>query len=156
MWHAKRPVLWTHAALMSAFVFGASNMVHAEGPLDAYRWQNRIVVIFADQDTREDLARQYQMMLIESDGMRDRDLIVVTVETDLVEIDGVANPTIRADRLRDAFNVPKQGYSTLLVGKDGGVKLRSRQPVTTEDLFALIDGMPMRQREMREQSNSKS
>jgi len=150
MRHAKHPVFWTHAALMSAYLFGASNMVYAEGPLDSYRWQNRIVVVFADQDAKQDLARQYQMMLIESDGMRDRDLIVVTVETDLVEIDGLANPTIRADRLRDAFNVPEQGFSILLIGKDGGVKLRSRQPVTTKDLFALIDGMPMRQREMRE------
>jgi hypothetical protein len=76
---------------MSAFLFGASNMVYAEGPLDSYRWQNRIVVVFADQDTKQDLTRQYQMMLIDSDGMRDRDLVVVTVETDLVEIDGVAN-----------------------------------------------------------------
>lgn len=150
MRHARCLVLWTRAALMGVFFFGATNMVYAEGPLDAYRWQNRIVVIFADQDAKQDLARQYQALLIDSDDMRDRDLIVVAVETDLVEIDGVASQAIRANGLRDAFNIPEQGFSILLIGKDGGVKFRSRQPVATKDLFALIDAMPMRQREMRE------
>lgn len=125
-------------------------MAYASGSLDVYRWENRIVVIFADQETKQDLARQYQTLLIDGDELRDRDLIVVAVETDLVEIDGVASQAICADGLRDALNVPKQGFSVLLIGKDGGVKLRSRQPVTTKDLFALIDGMPMRRREMRE------
>ncbi len=65
---------------------------------------------------------------------------------------GVGEALIRADHLRDALNVPDQGFSTLLIGKDDGVRMRSRQLAKTEDLFALIDDMPMRQREMREQS----
>lgn len=42
------------------------------------------------------------------------------------------------------------GFETLLVGRDGGVKLRSREPVGPEELFGRIDEMPMRQREIRE------
>ena len=40
-------------------------------------------------------------------------------------------------------------FSVILIGKDGGVKLRSAEPVSAEAIFGLIDGMPMRQREMR-------
>ena len=38
-----------------------------------------------------------------------------------------------------------------LIGKDGGQKWRQSEPLDMETLFALIDGMPMRQAEMREQ-----
>jgi hypothetical protein len=38
------------------------------------------------------------------------------------------------------------------IGKDGGVKLRSAEPVAAGDFFALIDTMPMRRREMRERA----
>ena len=49
-------------------------------------------------------------------------------------------------RLRAALAV--DGFEVLLVGKDGGVKLRQETPLSVDDLFATIDAMPMRQREM--------
>ena len=41
----------------------------------------------------------------------------------------------------------------ILVGKDGGVKLRQNAQVKLNDIFALIDAMPMRQEEMRQKPN---
>jgi hypothetical protein len=52
--------------------------------------------------------------------------------------------------LRKSYGVDEQNYAVLLIGKDGGVKLRREVPVTTTELFSLIDSMPMRKREMRE------
>ncbi len=49
-----------------------------------------------------------------------------------------------ADALRDG-----QGFQVLLIGKDGGIKMRSATPVAAEDILSLIDSMPMRQQEMR-------
>jgi len=43
-----------------------------------------------------------------------------------------------------------KNYEVILVGLDGRIKLRQDQPVTTDKLFSLIDSMPMRQREMRQ------
>ena len=37
----------------------------------------------------------------------------------------------------------------LLIGKDGGIKLRKPFPVKPSTLFETIDGMPMRKAEMR-------
>lgn len=42
------------------------------------------------------------------------------------------------------------GFSVVLIGKDGGEKLRQTSPLAPADLFALVDAMPMRQAEMRE------
>jgi hypothetical protein len=41
-------------------------------------------------------------------------------------------------------------FSVVLIGKDGGEKLRQGTPLAPAELFALVDAMPMRQAEMRE------
>jgi hypothetical protein len=42
-----------------------------------------------------------------------------------------------------------QGFGVYLVGKDGGIKIAQTHVLRTDELFGLIDSMPMRQREMR-------
>ncbi len=43
-----------------------------------------------------------------------------------------------------------QSFLMLLVGKDGGIKLRSDSVIPVDTLRRTIDAMPMRQREMRQ------
>ena len=42
------------------------------------------------------------------------------------------------------------GFKLVLVGKDGGVKLEQDAVLAPEELFAVIDRMPMRRNEMRD------
>lgn len=44
---------------------------------------------------------------------------------------------------------PADAFVLVLVGKDGGEKYRTSQPVPAATLFDIIDAMPMRQQEMR-------
>lgn len=55
---------------------------------------------------------------------------------------------------RGDFGVEDGRFAAVLVGRDGGVKFRSGEPVPATDLFARIDTMPMRRREMREKNRS--
>lgn len=41
-----------------------------------------------------------------------------------------------------------KGFSIVLIGKDGGEKLRRNSLLTTRELFSLVDAMPMRKAEM--------
>lgn len=41
-------------------------------------------------------------------------------------------------------------FAVVLIGRDGGEKFRSDDPVSVEELFSKIDEMPVRRREMRE------
>jgi Domain of unknown function (DUF4174) len=50
---------------------------------------------------------------------------------------------------RSRFRVEDGAFATILVGRDGGEKFRSAEPIPAGKLFDLIDAMPMRQREMR-------
>ena len=43
-----------------------------------------------------------------------------------------------------------RGFQLVLIGKDGGVKLRKPRPWTVRELNRVIDKMPMRQQEIRQ------
>ena len=45
-------------------------------------------------------------------------------------------------------------FTVILLGKDGGEKLRTQNLLTTNKLFALIDAMPMRRQEMQKKEKN--
>ena len=57
-----------------------------------------------------------------------------------------------AAALREKFDSPPGRFTVILVGKDGGVKLMRYTGTRLNDIFALIDAMPMRQEEIRQKS----
>ncbi|MEE2861892.1 MAG: DUF4174 domain-containing protein [Pseudomonadota bacterium] len=94
--------------------------------LVALRWQARpVVVLGPDGDVQDQIAR----LQTKAAELAEREVVILT--------DGSG-----ADPLRQGT-----AFQVLLVGKDGGVKLRRETPVDAADIIDLIDTMPMRQRE---------
>ena len=60
---------------------------------------------------------------------------------------GQAVGTDQARRLRTQFGIGPNSFSVVLIGKDGGEKLRVNGVPDLQAIYAVIDGMPMRQRE---------
>ncbi len=119
--------------------------------LSAYQWENRLLLLFAPTSQNDAYQQQVTYLSGHEAGLEDRDLIVFHLFHN--EPSRVGDDTVTPDavaKLRAEMQVRSEEFSLLLVGKDGTVKRRSAEPVATEDLFAQIDGMPMRQREMRE------
>jgi hypothetical protein len=123
----------------------------ATEPFADLRWQRRLFLVFADEPG-DRLDRQLALVASPKFGARDLDLIEV-VGNQAVRVNGVARASPTAAELRRAFGVG-EGFAVRLVGKDGGVKLATRQLVTMDDLVALVDSMPMRQQEMRARGES--
>ena len=48
----------------------------------------------------------------------------------------------------DQFAIGDDAFSVVLIGKDGGEKLRVNEVPDLQAIYAVIDGMPMRSREM--------
>lgn len=142
-------------ALAVCCVFGGwTAMIRAdESPLSPYLWKNRVVVVFVDCHDSPIARRQQQMLSESRGGLIERDMVVVSVVGDRVQVDGRLTDRIEAGDLRHAVDASSTEFGVLLIGKDGGVKLQSDEPVAAERLFALIDTMPMRQQEMLGQSD---
>ena len=56
-------------------------------------------------------------------------------------------------RLADAYGVGRDGFTVVLIGKDGGEKFRVDDVPDLQTFYAVVDGMPMRAREAQSDSS---
>jgi hypothetical protein len=63
-------------------------------------------------------------------------------------LDGNVVDTNLAQRLLSGFGIGANSFSVVLIGKDGGEKLRVNDIPDLHAIYAVIDGMPMRGSEM--------
>lgn len=114
--------------------------------LSELTWKNRVLVAFGGaMDGR--LRQQITLLMKNTDDLADRDMIVLQVSGDTVSTIFGSAPDLDADALRAGAKASGDEFQVILVGKDGGIKLRSNQVVGDVELFDLIDRMPMRRAE---------
>lgn len=111
--------------------------------VQAMRWEERVLVVFAPSGSDPDLAAQRRRIAAQHSGFSERDLRVVEVVGE-----SVSGARDYAPRMRSRYRIAPGEFAALLIGKDGAVKLRANRPIDTATLFDTIDAMPMRQREM--------
>lgn len=115
----------------------AALFLSAAAPAD-----DRLLLIFAaDAGAPQLLA---QRAALDDVGLRARDVTRIEVVGDTV-----TGATNTAATLRRRYEVDRGAFRVVLVGKDGGVKLDERAPISAATLHATIDAMPMRRQEMR-------
>lgn len=119
------------------------------GALGQYRWENRVLTVFAPDSDGSLYRRQQESLRLTEPGAYERDVVVISVLGEIVATRGGQAVRASAPDLRDAYDVLPHHFRVVLIGKDGAVKLRQEEPVSAAELFALIDAMPMRKHEMR-------
>ena len=142
----------TPAAVMTSLMAVFGSQALADSPLDPYRWHNRILLVFAPSDNDERLGTTRNMVREHESGFVERHLITGTLLANEGIFDGQPLNAVRTESLRKRYTVGRSDFVVLLIGKDGGVKLRLTRPPEATELFELIDSMPMRRQEMQESS----
>ncbi len=90
-------------------------------------------------------------LVTNEESLIDRHMLIFKVEGDqLIEARNEAKIEIDS-RTAKKYQLREGDFEVILIGKDGGVKLRENSFVEQEKIFALIDTMPMRQAEMSRQ-----
>ena len=120
-----------------------------EFDLDALRWKHRILLLFGPSESDPSFRLQKQDLASRDQEVIERDLMVLEI---LEHGESRASDRMlsekAAEAIRNRVGVRSGRFQVLLIGKDGGVKLRSEEPVPAQDIFGLIDSMPMRRQEM--------
>ncbi len=119
-----------------AFLLGMAITASAQ-TLSAHQGKHRPVLVFANSNEDRDYLVQMRILSNANDGVTERDIVVY---------EDIAGPL--PSTLREQFE--PEGFRLVLIGKDGGVKYTSDEPVSADELFSLIDAMPMRWREIRD------
>ena len=107
--------------------------------LSTFQWTKRPVLVFANSENDPAFVAQMEYLREREDELRLRDVVVLT-DTD---------PGARSD-LRQRFH--PRGFMLVLLGKDGTIYLRKPFPWDVREISRVIDKLPTRQREMRENS----
>ncbi len=109
--------------------------------LSEFRWKKRPVLVFADSEDDPAFIAQLEFLRAQPEELLERDVIVLT------DTDPDARSPLRLE-------MRPRGFMLVLVGKDGGNKLRKPFPWSVREITRSIDKMPMRKREIRENKSS--
>ncbi|KQO06882.1 DUF4174 domain-containing protein [Sphingomonas sp. Leaf242] len=102
------------------------------------KWDRRVLVVSAPTAEDPALAEQRRILAGWKTRAAARDLTIVEVVGYTVR--GASDS---AAALRRKYHLPAT-FTAILIGKDGGEKLRSGKPFPADALEATIDAMPMR------------
>ena len=118
--------------------------------METYRWQSRVLVVIAPSRTDTEFSAQQAVLTKQAAALAERDFVILEVISDAdVQADGKALPAHYNRALRTHWRVADDAFTIILVGKDGGEKRREHHALDATSLFATVDAMPMRQREMQ-------
>jgi hypothetical protein len=137
------------ALLILGLILSAHLVNGQNDMLEQYQWKNRLILLFGPA-SESSVEEQIAELEKDPSEIRDRDLLIFHIDGDEVNFIGNSpNTSLSAERLRNRYNIGEQEFRYILIGKDGRVKLNKKEFVPNENLYSIIDAMPMRQREMR-------
>lgn len=141
----------TGAAMGAAMLMGIADTAHAQRYSDV-QWDYRPLLVFAPEGSGA-IARQEASLAANRSLVADLKLAVYVVGLDRVTPRfGAPAVETGAEALRRRFSVAPDAVRVVLVGLDGGAKLIADEPISLSTLEETINAMPMRRRELREQS----
>jgi hypothetical protein len=126
----------------------ARSSTEEANPLLAERWNTRPLVIVAPSATDPTLVRMQDILQTPANqaAFKEREMVLYVVVGDRARRDDVWLSAEQARAIRSAMDVSANAPATvLLVGMDGGIKMRERGVIDAKTLFGTIDQMPMRQ-----------
>ena len=110
-------------------------------------WENRVILIYPADEVNLKKINYEALFKKFNDEIKERDILwfiikgkeVLTNYPNTLSNDFIVNT-------KSKFQIEK--YKILLIGKDGGVKAKGKD-LNLEMLFEEVDGMPMRQQEIK-------
>ena len=137
-------------------IFGLLMLLAFSRPVTAvqmsdFLWENRPLLLFAPDENDARLQQTKQELAQRQCELEARDMVIgIIIEQGQSHLNNQPISTTKATTLRERYKIDYGRFTTILIGKDGGEKERVYSVPDLDNIFALIDGMPMRQVEMME------
>ena len=122
----------------------------AENILRDFVWQKRVLLVFTPDNSHINYQRQNIILSKIAAGMDERNITTIAAMANGMLLINNNEQSQTADNFYQRYAVTEKQFRVILIGKDGKVKLDRNKPVFAEELFALIDAMPMRLYEMHQ------
>ena len=121
--------------------------------LTNHKWENRLVLVLVDDTNNNNYQKQIKKFKDHSERMQERKLLVYHITPETFKL-GLKVEKWQKSKTDYALYKERDGQpEIILIGLDGGIKLRATEFLSTRKLFATNDAMPMRMQEMRKKKN---
>ena len=104
--------------------------------------QPRKVLVFYNNEGKQQWESQMDVLKAAQSGIKERD----------INVESISFSPQNESKWKKWKVEGSDTFTFILVGRDGGEKLRSSEVVKTDKLFGLIDAMPMRKNEVNEKN----
>ena len=118
-------------------------MIQAQD-LNDFRWKNRLLLIMEPEGDLTKGKEQIELFSDYEQEMKDRDLIIFVYDGKILRDKNMKKVPYTMQKIPH-----KDFQGVLLLGKDGGIKLKEQFMVDPVKVLELIDSMPMRQGEIK-------
>ena len=112
--------------------------------LSDFKWKNRVLILSNNPTHTDDVKNALQVIKESSKEIEQRDLIIL-----IYKKDNLYNLDDKEVLFKHTNSTIKHLNGFLLIGKDGGIKSKQPYPLQLEEIFELIDRMPMRRAEVK-------
>jgi hypothetical protein len=134
--------------LIFAFLQISISMGNAQN-LSSHHWNDRLVIILVKDQSNQILKNQISELKKSVDGLEDRRIVVYqSLPGKYQKGLGNGNKWEASGEIYKRLKESDSEFEIVLIGLDGGIKLRKRELLKCEELFGVIDQMPMRRSEM--------
>ena len=140
-----------------AVLFLAGGPAQSADSVQKLQGKKRPILLFAKSRSDAGLDRQVDLFREYRPDLRERDIIVLSTTAREETRSAIGYTPINRGTARDLlkrYSPSSSGLTVVLIGKDGSEKGRWQRVVEPQEIFELIDSMPLRQKEAEEQSQS--
>jgi hypothetical protein len=117
--------------------------------LKQFQWKHRLLLIFAMDENDPPFKKLQDEIIAQKAEVENRDLLVFEFfERGLSRMNTTPLDSVEVHSIRKHYKIPQSAFKVILIGKDGGVKLKQDDTVSLEVIFERIDAMPMRKNEI--------
>ena len=117
--------------------------------LETHLWEDRVVLLFAADLQQTTLQKQLDLLKENPEGLIERKLVIYQITPNTIQKNGVDFFDKKFNgQLFKKYKPKKDEFTFVLIGLDGGEKMRATKIVSLNKLFGKIDRMPMRRSEI--------
>ncbi len=116
--------------------------------LKAHKWKNRVLLVLSQDVNNGVYLSQIQELKSNEKGLNERKLLVYHLMPSQFKKDLKNGTWKSSESFYKTYKKTKAEFEIILIGLDGGIKLQQTQLLSCPNLFSIIDGMPMRRKEI--------
>lgn len=119
--------------------------------ISSHQWKERVLIVLTKDSTSDAFKAQVQQFEDHLPGLEERKLQIYLASPGAYKKNFNANDDdwVPGGSLYTTYKSKDSSIELVLIGLDGGIKLRTYSLTPMEDLFVTIDGMPMRKSEIK-------